>query len=51
MIIYFVYKIFQNYIHKQLKVKLPNSIAAHIPLAPPAYVHNDPHCVPMVNFI
>ena len=50
MIIYFVYKIFQNYIDEQLMAKLPNSIAVHIPSAPPAYVHKDPHSLPMVNF-
>ena len=50
MIVYFVYKGFQNWIHKELKAKLPTSIAAHIPSAPPAYVHNDPCSFPMVNF-
>ena len=53
IILYFLYKIFQNYIHKQLKAKLPDSIAVHIPnipTAPPAYSHNDPRTLPMVHF-
>ena len=51
MIVYFVYKIFQNYLHKYLKAKLPKSMAAFVPNAPPPpYVHNDPRCIPMVNF-
>ena len=50
IIIYFVYKLFQNYIHKLLKAKLPTSIAEHIPMAPPAYIHNDPMSLPKVIF-
>ena len=50
IIVYFAYKLFQNFIHKTLKAKLPTSIAAHIPIAPPAYIHNDPRSLPMVNF-
>jgi len=50
IIIFLVYKIFQAWIHKFLKAKLPKNIAVHIPTAPPAYIHNDPRDLPMVNF-
>ena len=50
IIVYFAYKLFQNWSSKTLKAKLPTSIAAHIPTAPPAYIHSDPHSLPMVNF-
>ena len=50
MTVYFVYKIFQNYILKKLKAKLPKGMAAYIPDAPPPpYIHNDPCSLPMVN--
>jgi hypothetical protein len=47
---FLVYKLFQAWIHKFLKAKLPKNIAVHIPTAPPAYIHNDPRDIPMVNF-
>jgi hypothetical protein len=51
IIIYFVYKLFQKYLLSKIKAKLPKGMAAYIPdPQPPAYVHNDPRCVPMVNF-
>ena len=51
MIVYFVYKLFQKYLLSKIKSKLPKGMAAYIPdPQPPAYVHNDPRCVPMVNF-
>jgi hypothetical protein len=51
IIIYFVYKLFQNYLHRQLKAKLPPSIAHYIPSAPAVpYIHNDPMSLPKVIF-
>jgi hypothetical protein len=51
IIFYFVYKLFQKYLLSKIKAKLPKGMAAYIPdPQPPAYVHNDPRCVPMVNF-
>jgi hypothetical protein len=53
IIVYFMYKLCQSYIHKFLKSKLPTRIADHIPnvpTAPPPYIHNDPRDLPMVRF-
>ena len=48
-LIFFVYKIYcvyQKRTRNQLRAMLPAALAAHIP---PAYVHNDPHNIPMVT--
>ena len=51
MIVYFVYKFLQKYLLSKIKAKLPKGMTAYIPdPQPPAYDHNDPCCVPMVNF-
>jgi len=51
-LIFFVFKIYcvyQKRTRNQLRAMLPAALAAHIPSAPPAYVHNDPHNIPMVT--
>jgi hypothetical protein len=55
VIVISTYLIYQNCkprIHEQLKATLPASVAAYIPnipVAPPAYIHNDPNGLPMVS--
>ncbi len=50
IILFLVYKLFQAWIHKFLKPKLPKNMAVHIPTAPLAYIHNDPRDLQMDNF-
>ena len=36
-------------INANIKAILPAALADHILLAPPAYIHNSPHSIPMTN--
>ncbi len=38
---------FSKTINAKIKANLPTAIANHIPLAPPAYNHNDPQSISM----
>ena len=51
-ILYLVYRVYLKYrkiIDSKLKATLPPALANCIPTAPPAYVHNSPHSIPMIN--
>jgi hypothetical protein len=52
MLIYFVYRLYLLYrkrIHMALKATLPETLTQHMPLAPPAYEHNQNQGIPMIN--
>jgi hypothetical protein len=52
MLIYFVYRLYLLYrkrIHMALKATLPEVLTQHMPLAPPAYEHNQNQGIPMIN--
>ena len=52
MILYFLYQLYvlyQKHINLTLKATIPAALGNHIPSAPPAYVHNNPHSIPMIN--